>query len=74
MGHLGPLGRGRADDCLDAIFGDARGSHAWLEGLDGAGFEFAGAGYRLDEGIGIAVLKDDEGLRRRLNRVRGCRS
>ena len=52
---------------VDAIFGDGLGSHAWLEGPDGSGFEFAGAGYRLDEGIGIAVRKEDEDLRHRLN-------
>ena len=52
---------------VDAIFGDGLGSHAWLEGPDGGGFEFAGAGYRLDEGIGIAVRKEDEDLRHRLN-------
>ncbi len=28
-----------------------------------------GEGYRLDEGIGIAVRKEDETLRRRLNRA-----
>ena len=52
---------------VDAIFGDGLGSHAWLEGAEGSGFEFAGAGYRLDEGIGMAVRKEDEGLRHRLN-------
>ena len=56
---------------VEAIFGDGLGSHAWLEGPDGGGFEFAGAGYRLDEGIGIAVRKEDEDLLRRLNRALG---
>ncbi len=34
---------------------------------EGAGFAYAGGMYRLDEGIGIAVRKEDEALRRRLN-------
>ena len=52
---------------LDAMFGDGLGSHAWLQGLEGAGFEFVGEGYRLDEGIGIAVRREDTSLLSRLN-------
>ena len=52
---------------LDAIFGDSLGSHAWLQGPVGAGFEFVGEGYRLDEGIGIAVRHEDASLLQRLN-------
>ena len=52
---------------LDAIFGDGLGSHAWLQGPEGAGFEFVGEGYRLDEGIGIAVRREDVSLLQRLN-------
>ncbi len=52
---------------LDAIFGDGLGSHAWLQGPEGAGFEFVGEGYRLDEGIGIAVRHEDASLLSRLN-------
>lgn len=52
---------------LDAIFGDGLGSHAWLEGPKGSDFALVGEGYRLDEGIGIAVRKEDTGLLRRLN-------
>ena len=52
---------------LDAMFGDGLGSYAWLQGPEGAGFEFAGEGYRLDEGIGIAVRHEDTTLLSRLN-------
>lgn len=52
---------------LDAMFGDGLGSYAWLQGLEGAGFAFAGEGYRLDEGIGIAVRHEDASLLSRLN-------
>ena len=60
---LGDLVGGR----LDAIFGDGLGSHAWLESPEGADFAFVGERYRLDEGIGIAVRKEDTKLLRRLN-------
>ena len=53
---------------LDAVFGDGLGSYAWLQGPEGAGFEFVGEGYRLDEGIGIAVRHEDASLLARLNR------
>ena len=52
---------------LDAMFGDGLGSHAWLQGPENAGFEFVGEGYRLDEGIGIAVRHEDTSLLSRLN-------
>ena len=52
---------------LDAVFGDGLGSYAWLQGPEGAGFEFVGEGYRLDEGIGIAVRHEDTSLLSRLN-------
>ena len=52
---------------LDALFGDGLGSHAWLQTPEGAGFEFVGEGYRLDEGIGIAVRHEDATLLSRLN-------
>ena len=51
----------------DAMFGDGLGSHAWLQTPEGAGFEFVGEGYRLDEGIGIAVRHEDATLVSRLN-------
>ena len=54
---------------LDALFGDGLGSYAWLQTPEGAGFEFAGEGYRLDEGIGIAVRHEDASLVSRLNRA-----
>ena len=52
---------------LDAMFGDGLGSYAWLQGPEGAGFEFVGEGYRLDEGIGIAVRHEDTSLLSRPN-------
>ena len=54
---------------LDAMFGDGLGFYAWLQGPEGAGFEFVGEGYRLDEGIGIAVRHEDASLLSRLNRA-----
>ena len=52
---------------LDAMFGDGLGSYTWLQSPEGAGFEFVGEGYRLDEGIGIAVRHEDASLLQRLN-------
>ncbi len=52
---------------LDAMFGDGLGSYTWLQGTEGAGFEFVDEGYRLDEGIGIAVRHEDTALLQRLN-------
>ena len=63
QGLYGDLVAGR----LDAMFGDGLGSYAWLQGAEGAGFEFVGKGYRLDEGIGIAVRHEDASLLSRLN-------
>ena len=54
---------------LDAVLGDGLGYHAWLQSPVGAGFEFVGEGLHLDEGIGIAVRKEDETLRQDLNRA-----
>lgn len=50
---------------LDAVFGDELGLHAWLE--DHPAFRFVGPRHALDEGIGIAVRKEDVGLRLNLN-------
>ncbi len=52
---------------VDAMFGDALGYWDWLRSAEGAGFAFAGEAYRLDEGIGIAVRKESDDLRQRLN-------
>ena len=54
---------------VDALFGDALGFRRWLQTPEGANFAFVGDGQRLDEGIGIAVRKEDDGLRIRLNRA-----
>ena len=53
---------------LSAVFGDGLGSYAWLQGPEGAGFEFTGEEYRRHEGIGIAVRHEDAALLSRLNR------
>ena len=50
---------------LDAVFGDELGLHAWLK--NHPGFRFVGPRYPLDEGIGIAVRKEDVELRLNLN-------
>ncbi len=54
---------------VDALFGDGLGYWKWLQTPAGADFTFTGKEYHLDEGIGIAVRKEDEALRRRLNRA-----
>ena len=56
-----------AADRLDAMFGDGLGSYGWLQDPEGADFEFVGEGYRLDEGIGIAVRHEDKSFLSRLN-------
>ncbi len=63
------LDRALIEGRVDAVFGDALGFWKWLNSPEGAGFAYAGATYRLDEGIGIAVRKEDEALRQRLNRA-----
>ena len=63
----GALDRALIEGRLDAAFGDALGFWKWLGSPEGAGFAYASDTYRLDEGIGIAVRKQDQALRRRLN-------
>ena len=63
------LDRALVEGRVDAAFGDALGFWKWLGSPEGAGFAYAGEPYRLDEGIGIAVRKEDETLRQRLNRA-----
>ncbi len=52
---------------LDAIFADGLVLHEWLKTEAGAGFTLVGDSYELDDGIGIAVRKQDDELRGRLN-------
>ena len=52
---------------LDAAFGDGLMLYEWLQTEAGAGFQLVGDAYRMDDGIGIAVRKEDDELRRRLN-------
>ncbi len=54
---------------VDALFGDALGFWMWLQTPEGADFAFFGDGHHLDEGIGIAVRKEDDALRLRLNQA-----
>ena len=65
----GALDRALIEGRLDAVFGDALGFWKWLGSPEGTNFAYAGEPYRLDEGIGIAVRKEDETLRQRLNRA-----
>ena len=46
---------------LDPVFGDEPGLHAWFKNRPG--FRSVGPQYSLDEGIGIAVRKEDVELR-----------
>ncbi len=69
FGEQDALMRALVEGRLDAVFGDGLGHWQWLRSQEGADFAFAGDGYRLDEGIGIAVRKADDTLRRRLNRA-----
>ena len=52
---------------LDAIFADGLVLYDWLQTKAGADFMLVGDAYNLDEGIGIAVRKEDDALRQRLN-------
>ncbi len=63
------LDRALIEGHVDAVFGDALGFWKWLNSPEGADFAYAGGAYRLDEGIGIAVRKEDETLRQGLNRA-----
>ena len=52
---------------LDAVFADGIMLYEWLQ-TDGSGeYHLVGDGYSLDEGIGIAVRKEDAELREALN-------
>ena len=52
---------------LDAVIGDGLMLYEWLQTEAAAGFQLVGDAYRMDEGIGIAVRKEDDELRKRLN-------
>lgn len=52
---------------LDAVFGDGLMLYEWLQTEAGAEHQMVGDAYRMDEGIGIAVRKEDDELRKRLN-------
>ena len=52
---------------LDAVFGDGLMSYQWLQTEAGAEYRLVGDAYSMDEGIGIAVRKEDDELRKRLN-------
>ncbi len=59
------LGNGR----LDAMLADGLVIYDWLKTDEGAGFDFVGEGLSLDDGIGIAVRKEDTALRDNLNQA-----
>lgn len=52
---------------LDAVFGDGLMLYEWLQTEAGAQYQLVGDAHSMDEGIGIAVRKEDDELRRRLN-------
>ena len=52
---------------LDAVFGDGLMLYEWLQSDAGAGYLLVGDAFSMDEGIGIAVRKEDDELRKRLN-------
>ena len=52
---------------LDAVFGDGIMLYEWLQTDDSGEYHLVGDGYGLDEGIGIAVRKEDDELRAALN-------
>ena len=52
---------------LDAVFGDGLMLYEWLRTEAGAEYQMVGDAYSMDEGIGIAVRKEDDELRKRLN-------
>ena len=52
---------------LDAVFGDGIMLYEWLQTDGSDEFHLVGDGYSLDEGIGIAVRKEDDELRQAVN-------
>lgn len=56
-----------ANGRLDAMLADGLVMYEWLGTDDGKGFEFVGEGLSLDDGIGIAVRKEDTALQAKLN-------
>lgn len=52
---------------LDLMFADGLVMYEWLKTKDGEGFQFYGEGLSLDDGVGIAVRKEDEALAGKIN-------
>ncbi|MBM3484284.1 MAG: transporter substrate-binding domain-containing protein [Alphaproteobacteria bacterium] len=52
---------------LDLLFADGLVMYEWLKSKDGEAFQFYGEGLSLDEGIAIALRKEDEELRGKIN-------
>ena len=47
---------------VDAFMGDGLGFHDWLAGPVGRRFGYIGAGLDLEEGIGMALRREDKEL------------
>ena len=52
---------------LDAVFGDGLMLYEWLQSDGSDRYYLVGDGYSVDDGIGIAVRKEDNELRKALN-------
>jgi len=52
---------------VDGLLADGLVMFEWLKTKDGENFQFYGDGLNLDDGIGIAVRKEDNALREKLN-------
>jgi polar amino acid transport system substrate-binding protein len=52
---------------IDVLLADGLVLYEWLLSKDGQDFQFHGEGLSLDEGIGVALRKEDDALRERFN-------
>ncbi len=58
-----------AEAKLDLVMGDNLPSYAWLQSDSGKNYEFVGEFIDIDDRIGIAVHKDNNDLREKLNQA-----
>jgi ABC-type amino acid transport substrate-binding protein len=61
------INRTLIDGKVDLLLGDTLGMWRFTTSTDGSGFAFIGKPIYVDEDIGIAVRKEDDALRQRLN-------